>query len=181
MCSSDLKAKQLGTVITEGTTVKAFEEKPANPKSTLVSTGCYVLPKEKLNVLVEYAKDHPDNIGGIFEHFLSKEIEIDCASFFEPWFDIGSFEAYLDATKELVGEHTQMGEDASQETSALMGSNVIGAESHVKQSKFRNVVLFEKCKVEDCALENCIIDNGCMLKGVDLTGKMLREGTKLVR
>ena len=188
------KAKLFGTVIVEHNEqpktknekrktnrVTAFEEKPDNPQSTLISTGCYVLSKETLPALIAYAKDHPDNIGSIFTHFLEKGIDVDCASFSEPWFDIGSFDAYLEATQALVGENFLLGESSAQEGSTLEGSVVLGKSSQVKQSSLRNVVLFEGCNVEDCVLENCIIDNSCSLRGVDLTGKMLREGTRLVR
>jgi glucose-1-phosphate thymidylyltransferase len=177
------KAKLFGTVITEGSHVKAFEEKPDNPKSTLVSTGCYILPRDSLSEVVTYAKEHPDNIGGIFEHFLKKGITVDCASFTDPWFDIGSFEAYLEATYALVGNDVHIGKTCSAppEQNTFEGSNVIGNNSNVKGSTLRNVVLFENCEIEDSVLENCIIDNNCTLKGVDLTDKMLREGTKLLR
>lgn len=169
------KAKQFGTVITDRTTVKAFEEKPEDPKSTLISTGCYILPNVALPVLVDYAKEHPDNIGSIFAHFLTQNIKVECMSFTEPWFDIGSFEAYLEATRALVGE------TPSTEGNTFHGSVVLGKNSHVQKSTLTNVVLFDDCEVEDCVLENCIIDNGCTLKGVDLSGKMLREGTVLSR
>jgi glucose-1-phosphate thymidylyltransferase len=175
------KAKLFGTVICEDTRVTAFEEKPEEPKSTLISTGCYVLSKETLPVLIAYAKDHPDNIGSIFTHFLDQNIDVDCASFSEPWFDIGSFDAYLEATQALVGENFLLGESSAQEGSTLEGSVVLGKSSQVKQSSLKNVVLFEGCNIEDCVLENCIVDNSCNLRGVDLTGKMLREGTQLVR
>ena len=181
-------AKKFGIVLTEGSAntsgtirVTGFQEKPADPESTLVSTGCYVLPAESLSALVSYAKEHPDNIGGIFEEFLFKGIEVECVSFAEPWFDIGSFEAYLEATKTLVGENFLLGEGAVQKESELMGSIVFGKNSKVARSTLTNVVLFENCEVEDCVLENCIVDDDCILRGVDLSGKMLRAGSRLVR
>ncbi|MEK7137734.1 MAG: NDP-sugar synthase [Patescibacteria group bacterium] len=179
------KAKKFGTVVAHGTTVAAFEEKPENPRSTLVSTGCCILPASTLHTLVTFAQEHPDNIGGIFEHFLRKGIAVECIAFPEPWFDIGSFEAYLEATKTLVGENViHAGRGVARYTpteESLQGSIVIGDRSIIHKSTLRNVVLFEDCNIEDCILENCILDNHCTLKGVDLTGKMLREGTKLVR
>jgi glucose-1-phosphate thymidylyltransferase len=191
------KAKKFGTVVAHGTTVAAFEEKPENPRSTLVSTGCCILPASTLRTLVTFAQEHPDNIGGIFEHFLRKGIAVACIAFPEPWFDIGSFEAYLEATKALVGndirrgkaceacperaEQSEASRRAPTEGNVFEGSVVIGDRSNVQNSTIRNVVLFEDCTIEDCILENCILDNHCTLKGVDLTGKMLRAGTKLLR
>jgi NDP-sugar pyrophosphorylase family protein len=51
----------------------------------------------------------------------------------------------------------------------------------VRHSSLKDVILFEDCTVEDCVLENCILDDHCTLKSIDLTGKMLREGTVLTQ
>jgi len=157
-----------------------FEEKPSRPKSTLVSTGCSILPRATLSILTAYAQEHPDNVGGIFEEFLRRRIPVRCFTFAEPWFDIGSFSAYLAATRALVGENVLLGERAVCEASRCAGSVVIGRHSAVARSKLENVVLFEDCEVIDCELEDCILDRDCRLIGVDLRGKMLREGTVLV-
>ncbi|MDA0375767.1 MAG: NDP-sugar synthase [bacterium] len=174
------KAKAFGTVIVENAQrVSAFEEKPKSPKTTLVNTGCSLLPKSTLPFLVEYAKEHPDNVGGIFEELLHKGKQIECFRFTEPWFDIGSFDAYIEATKELVGGAVITEEGARFERSKHNGSVVIGSQSQVIDSDLTDVVIFENCVIEDCVLSNCVLDKGCKLKGIDLTGKMLREGTIL--
>ncbi len=185
------KAKSFGIVILKdspspahgggGRGVGAFEEKPANPKSTLVSTGCSIIPKKHLKLLQEYAHNHPDNVGGIFEEFLRQKIAVDCFTFTEPWFDIGSFEAYLEATRELVGKNILFGESAELKDTVCEGSVVLGKGSRVSGSSLRDCVLFEGCTVTDCVLERCIIDNDSVLSGIDLTGKMLRAGTVLRR
>lgn len=177
------QAKSFGTVILgeDGKAIAGFEEKPKEPKSTLVSTGCSLLPERTLQTLVAFAKEHPDNVGGIFEEFLRKDISIECFTFAEPWFDVGSFDAYLEATRALVGNELLLGRSSTCEETIYEGSVVVGERSHVEGSTLSNVVLFDDCRVEDCVLTNCILDNHCHLKGVDLTGKMLREGTELVK
>ena len=65
-------AKKFGVVVTNDGRVVGFQEKPREPKSTLVSTGCYVFPKRNLADIAEYAQTHKDNLGGIFEHLLNK-------------------------------------------------------------------------------------------------------------
>ncbi|MBU2214075.1 NDP-sugar synthase [Patescibacteria group bacterium] len=161
--------------------IASFEEKPSDPKSTLVSTGCSILPASTLPILVEFAKEHPDNVGGIFEELLRKNLTVECFTFLEPWFDIGSFEAYLEATKALVGDQIIKEERAQIQESQTEGSIVLGPRSKVLKSTLKNVVLFEDCTVENCELTNCILDHHCELKGVDLVGKMIRENTRLVR
>lgn len=186
------RAKSFGTVITDeeqGTSneqratcnVLAFEEKPTSPQTTLVSTGCSVLPKDTLPILRAYAQKHPDNVGGIFEELLRRKHAVHCYSFTEPWFDIGSFEAYLEATKVLVGENVMLSDGASVERCECSGSVVVGKNTRVSDSKLWNVVLFDDCVIEDCELTDCIIDQNCTLQHTDLKGKMLREGTVLHR
>lgn len=159
--------------------VTGFEEKPKEPRSTLINTGCYFLPASTLSILVAFAKDHPDDIGKIFEEFLQKALSVECFTFDEPWFDIGSFQAYLDSTQTLVGQNLQTEEGALVKESEIEGSVVVGRNSEVRRSHLYNVVVFENCIIEDCELRDCIIDNNCTLERVDLTGKMLRTGTKL--
>jgi glucose-1-phosphate thymidylyltransferase len=180
--SGDLgRARFFGTVLLkrDGRTVDAFEEKPGEPKTTLVSTGCSILPAATLPTLVAFAREHPDNVGGIFEEFLRHGVIVECIAFREPWFDIGSFETYLEATRALVGERVILEEETSCEGTLCEGSVVIGRRSHIQRSSLRNVVVFEDCLIDDCILENCIIDNACILAGVDLSGKMLRTSTML--
>jgi glucose-1-phosphate thymidylyltransferase len=176
-------AKSFGTVILKKGTgiIQAFEEKPANPQTTLVSTGCSILPRQALPTLKVFAKTHPDNIGGIFEEFLRQNQTVESFVFTEPWFDIGSFHAYLEATKALIGEKLQLEKGATFTRSRHQGSVLIGRQSAVQESALKNVVIFPNCTIEDCILEDCIIDAGSTLKGVDLNGKMLREETVLTR
>jgi glucose-1-phosphate thymidylyltransferase len=175
------KAKAFGVATIVGDRVKSFEEKPQNPKSTLVSTGVAVIPKELLREVVTFAREKPDNMGGIFEHFLAVGIIIRRVSYLEPWFDIGSFEAYLEATKALVGEKIQLEEGSTCIGSTCGGSVVLGNRSRLTGCRLEDVVVFDDCTIEDCILRDCVIDDHCMLRGVDLTGKMIRQGTVLLR
>lgn len=164
-----------------GQGVRAFEEKPKSPRSTLVSTGVSLLPRTTLSILTEYARAHPDNVGGIFEEFLRRSLPVHAFVFTEPWFDIGSFDAYLSATRALVKDDVIQGSGSCIAETQCSGSIVLGDRSSVRSSHLKDVILFQNCSVEDCDLENCILDDDCVLKGVDLRGKMLRKGTRLER
>lgn len=185
-------ARQFGTIILEELPspserraggvgrVKSFEEKPLHPKSTIVSTGIWILPKSSLPILCEYARQHPDNIGGVFEEFLKRNVPVDCFIFTELWKDIGSFEAYLSLHRALVGERTLA--DATTTTDAkttLHGSNDLGPDCRIQKSVLTDCILFGNSQITDCVLTRCIIDKNCVLEGIDLTDQMLRAGTKL--
>jgi glucose-1-phosphate thymidylyltransferase len=184
------RAKAFGTVVFNpslepGTLLRRvteFQEKPPQPKSSCVSAGWWILPKSALPVVLEYAKKKPDNVGGIFEELLSRGTPVDCYVFAERWKDIGSFNSYMDIHQELVGGKPLVDESAEvDEASKLLGSVSIGPETSVRASTLTDCIVFGEADIEDCVLERCIIDEGCVLKGVDLTGKMLRSGTVLKR
>ncbi|ALM10182.1 MAG TPA: hypothetical protein DEB30_04335 [Candidatus Peribacter riflensis] len=177
------RARHFGTIVpaTDGQHVAAFEEKPAHPQSTLVSTGVSLLPAAHLPIVVEFARTHPDNVGGIFEEFLRRNIPVQFRAYTEPWFDIGSFEAYLEASRALVGNRLLLGKGSTCTQTETEGPVVLGNHSVVRGSTLRNVMLFEHCIVEDCILEDCILDDHCTLQGIDLSRQMLREGTVLER
>ena len=177
------RAQGFGTIIPspDGKHVAAFEEKPVEPRSSLVSTGLSILPAAHLPVVSEFAQSKPDNVGGIFEEFLRRGIPVEFRAFDEPWFDIGSFDAYLDATRALVGNRILLGHGAACTETETDGSVVLGNHSIVRHSTLRNVILFEHCTVENCVLTDCILDDHCTLRGIDLSKQMLREGTILER
>ncbi|MBP9850163.1 MAG: NTP transferase domain-containing protein [Candidatus Peribacteraceae bacterium] len=179
-------ARAFGTIITKEEagsvlqTVTSFEEKPAHPKSTVVSTGWWVLPRSALPVLTEHAAAHPDNVGGVFEEFLRRGIAVDCFIFKELWKDIGSFDAYMSLHREFVGEKTVAHSSASfSPDSQLKGAVDLGPTTTITSSELMDCIVFGNTDIQDCVLTRCIIDTGCSLSGIDLTDKMLRAGTVL--
>lgn len=179
-------ARSFGTIVLEKTSEKvarvlSFEEKPEKPKSTIISTGWSFLPKSTLPALIEFATKHPDNIGGIFEEFLRKNIAVDCFVFTELWKDIGSFEAYLELHRSIVGPKTLQHETAVLKNADCRGSVDIGPNVTVEDSTLTDCIVFGNTTIKNCLLDRCIIDSGCTLEGIDLEGKMLRAGTVLRR
>jgi glucose-1-phosphate thymidylyltransferase len=178
------RAKLFGTVLIDPqnpTHIVGFEEKPKEPKTTLVSTGCSIIPKELLPILVDFAREHPDNIGGIFEELLRRRIPIECFTFDQHWLDIGSFSSYLEAHRLIVGGHTLLDPGATVDRTQCEGSVSVGAGSRVTGSQIKDCIIFDHCTIENCVLRNCIIDDHCQLKGIDLDDQMLRAGTVLQR
>ena len=96
--SRDL-AKSFGVVkIDERKRIEDFEEKPQDPKSTLVSTGIYYFPKNKLPFIHKYVKMHSKlDAPGYYVGWLSKEDNVYGFKFLEDWQDIGNIESYQEA------------------------------------------------------------------------------------
>ncbi|MFP4486683.1 MAG: sugar phosphate nucleotidyltransferase, partial [Campylobacterales bacterium] len=173
------EARKFGVVVEKQGRAVEFQEKPAEPKSTLVSAGCYVLPKDLLGEVVKYAKKHADNLGGVFEYFLKKGEEVRVWSFREAWFDIGSFKAYLQAHKYLLDGEKIVDKTALREDSQLRGSVVIGPHVKLINSTVMDSVVLEHTVLEDCVIKNSVIDKKCELRGLDLDHKIMREGTQI--
>ncbi len=84
------KASQLGVVRLDGYRMTEFEEKPKNPKSSLIATACYILPPRVFPLLHQYcSRGRRDNLGSFISHLVDID-EVHGYPFTEPWFDIGS-------------------------------------------------------------------------------------------
>jgi len=70
-----------------------FEEKPEEPKTTLISTACYMLKKEHLPLLKKCMNEiiGLDNLGDFMRWLFAKK-DVYGFVFKEKWFDIGSHE-----------------------------------------------------------------------------------------
>jgi glucose-1-phosphate thymidylyltransferase len=75
-----------------------FEEKPTEPKSSLVSTACYAFTKNGVKNILRYLDEgnEPDKMGHFIE-WLYKNDNVYGFVFEGIWFDIGSFESYHEA------------------------------------------------------------------------------------
>lgn len=96
-------ARHLSTVETDGDgRILSFEEKPENPKSTLIGTCIYILPSESLNNIREYLKggNNPDSPGH-FIQWLSKKQTLYGFILTGYWCDIGTPNTYEDAKRKF--------------------------------------------------------------------------------
>ncbi|MFA6035670.1 MAG: nucleotidyltransferase family protein [Candidatus Micrarchaeia archaeon] len=81
-----------------------FEEKPKQPRGTLVSTGCYFLRRETLDMLAEYERlgGGTDRIGD-FIKWLVYRGKVRGYVYSGRWFDIGTHE-HLDRARKAHGK-----------------------------------------------------------------------------
>lgn len=96
-----IASSKYGVVILgEGGVIKEFHEKPKNPPSSLVSTGCYFFPKSSITMIRQYlGEGHNPDAPGFFISWLAKKTDVH-GFVFGPqntWFDIGSIESYKNA------------------------------------------------------------------------------------
>jgi glucose-1-phosphate thymidylyltransferase len=91
-------------ILGEGSKVLEFEEKPAEPRSTLAATCCYIFTSQDVKKVSEYMANGEkwDNPGDL-ANWLVKQSEVHGFVFDEHWFDIGSFEGLEEAGKFYEG------------------------------------------------------------------------------
>lgn len=80
-----------------------FEEKPKEPKSTLISTGAYIFPKDFINQFRDYmgSGKTKEGIGYMIQDFILSGFDIKGFVFDEEWRDIGTIEDYEKIKKEI--------------------------------------------------------------------------------
>ena len=78
--------------------ITSFEEKPENPKSTLISMCFYYLPAASLGLIGEYlnATSKSDKAGDYIQ-WLIRDNDVFGFNFEGKWYDIGSIETYEEA------------------------------------------------------------------------------------
>lgn len=100
------EAKAFGTVITdEDYKIHQFEEKPEEPKSTLVSMGIYIFTWSKLKrALINDKKIHVDSDFGkhIIPAMLEEGMNLYAYKFDSYWKDVGTIESYWNANMDLI-------------------------------------------------------------------------------
>lgn len=97
-------ARQYGVVEVDGSNkLVHFVEKPKEPKSTLISTGIYMLPKKDIPLFRVYIAqgNSADKIGSFFEWLHTKE-DVFCYTTEEPWYDIGTLDQLGEAREHFA-------------------------------------------------------------------------------
>lgn len=169
------EARQFGVVVAKKDEVIEFQEKPDHPKSTLVSTGVLYFPQRLLSGLQYFAKKNNDNLGGVFEYFLHQGEKVSCFQFSDPWFDIGSFPAFLEAQQFIIG-NTVCDEGAYQSgDNHFSGTVLLEKGSRVINAELENVVVESGAHVENVSLRNTVIGKNSFVSEVDLSFVALRE------
>ena len=95
------QAKKYGVVAVDSTgVITSFEEKPSQPKSTLIGIALYFYPKETVMMIPTYiaAGNNPDQPGR-FVQWLYQRAAVQTWQVPGTWFDVGSKETLEEANK----------------------------------------------------------------------------------
>ena len=89
------KSSHFGVVELDGIMIANFDEKPAEPKSSLVATACYIFPARILPLLSKFcAGGKKDNLGSFIAYLVANDV-VNAYTFTELWFDAGDVDYLL--------------------------------------------------------------------------------------
>ncbi|NTV29232.1 MAG: nucleotidyltransferase family protein [Candidatus Omnitrophica bacterium] len=97
-------AKKYGVIeLDQAGRMLSLEEKPAQPRSSLISMCLYYYPRESFPMLRSFITEtnHTDTTGGYIQ-WLYKKTAVYGFKFSGKWYDIGSLESYYDAQKHFA-------------------------------------------------------------------------------
>lgn len=172
------EARKFGVVEIDGKEVVGFEEKPAEPKSRLVSTGFACIGHELFPILHSFAQKSPDALGAIFHEFLKQNKTVLDTKVKGDWFDVGSFETYLEAHKKLQKEDIKS-HATKNGRNTFSGKVFLGEGSAIENCQILDSIIYPGCTLKNCHISQSVIDENCNLEGLDLNRKLVRKGTHL--
>ncbi|WP_293026832.1 NDP-sugar synthase [Natronococcus sp.] len=176
------KAKSYGLVDLEGDRVVDFQEKPDDPKSTLVSIACYSFPRESVSLFDTYLEgdNNPDEPGWFVQWLQDREPTY-AYTFEGAWFDIGTPESYLDAVAWHLDGESLIADSVTLEN-ATIGENVhVMDDVTLIDTDLDHAVVFPEATIENGAVRRSIIDEGTRLEDLDLAGALIGAHTTITR
>ncbi|AKU07173.1 MULTISPECIES: sugar phosphate nucleotidyltransferase [Haloferax] len=174
------RAKSYGLVELDGDRVINFQEKPEDPKSTLVSIACYAFPADDLPKFDEYLSgdNNPDEPGW-FMQWLQQNGDVFAYTFDGAWFDIGTPQSYLDAVAWYLGGENFVHESATL-TNTEVGTNVhVMANAVVEDSVLEESVVFPGAVIRNAELKNSIVDEETHIESLDLSNALIGAHSRL--
>ncbi len=192
-------AKRYGVVVLEGNKVIDFREKPAEPKSTLISTGVYAFPKEIMARIDEYLKNgNRDSPGYFLQWLLSEGAEIHAYKFDDYWYDIGSADSYLEALRTLLKEshieEIQISPYSKiippvviKKGAKILGRSMIGPYAYIgenciiESSDVSDSIIFKNTIIRNSTIWRSIIDERCEIRNLELKKSLVGGHAKIQR
>lgn len=192
-------ARRYGVVVLEDNRVIDFQEKPAEPKSTLISTGVYAFPREIMAMIDEYLENgNRDSPGYFIQWLLSEGVEMHAYRFDEYWYDIGSADSYLEALRTLMREshieEIQISPYSKiippvviKRGAKILGRSMIGPYAYIgencviESSDVSDSIIFRNTVIRNSTIWRSIIDEKCEIRNLELKKSLVGGHAKIQR
>ena len=191
------EAKRYGVVmIDEDNRIIDFEEKPKQPKTRLIATAIYILPRDHVSLIRKYLEEgnNPDAPGYFFA-WLTKKVDVYAYKFTGPWFDIGTPKGYFDAVKAMLSrtyigsrsivygkiiEPCYIGNNVEIDKRSIVGPYTIICDgAKIRKSRIDTSLIMEGSIIEDANISQTLIGYMAMIKGGNIENSVLASHTRL--
>ena len=173
------KAKSYGLIDVEGDEIVDFQEKPDNPKSTLVSIACYAFPADSIRFDEYLSGDNNPDEPGWFIQWLVDQGSVRPFSFDGIWYDIGTADSYLEAVEFALDGESIVADDATVENSRI-GENVhILSGATIQNASLEDTVVFQDATITDADVEGSVIDAKASVTDKDLDEALVGQHSRI--
>jgi glucose-1-phosphate thymidylyltransferase len=173
------KAKSYGLIQVEGDEIVDFQEKPDNPKSTLVSIACYAFPADAIRFDEYLSGDNNPDEPGWFIQWLVDQGSVRPFSFDGVWYDIGTPESYLEAVEFALEGENIVADSATVENSRL-GDNVhVLPGATIQNSDIDDTVVFQDATITDADITDSVIDEKASVTDKDLDSALVGQHSRI--
>lgn len=178
-------ASSFGVVEVDDDKIVGFEEKPDDPPSSLISTGVYFFPSDKLSLFHEYeqhfrdtdvpADQYLDEPGRLIE-WAHEQTDMFAFSFKGDWFDIGEPKGYLDALETVMDGGVVHADTAGCD----IGDNVLVLQDvELENVTIENSIVFPETVIRNSEIRNSLIDSHSEIEDADINGAILGKHTSM--
>lgn len=169
------KAKSYGLVELDDDQVVNFQEKPDEPKSTLVSIACYAFPADSVRFSEYLAGENNPDEPGWYIDWLQSNDEVYAYTFDDVWFDIGEADAYFDTVEWKLDGESLIHPDATVENSEIGDTVHVMEGATVTDSTLDRTLVFPNAEVRNCDLNDSILNYNVELTDLDVADALISE------
>lgn len=175
------EAQSYGLVDVEDGLVVDFQEKPANPETTLVAIACYAFPSGAVEFSSYLDGENNPDEPGWYMKWLQNRQNLRAHPFTGEWYDIGTPANYLEAVGWQLNGENRVADSAVVSDSTLEQNVHVLPGAEVYGSTLRNTVVFPDARVRHCRVNNSILDTNAYVRDLRLDGALIGQGTETTR
>ncbi len=160
-------------------TIYEFEEKPAQPKSTLASMGIYIFTWQKLRQYLIDDENNPESSNdfgkNIIPAMLANDEKLVSYRFEGYWKDVGTIESLWEANMDLLSPNS--GLNLSDDSWKIYGRTT-GSPPHftAKGAKVTHTLLSEGCEIAGNVSESVLFSDVTVKEGANVEYSILMPG-----
>lgn len=169
------RAQSYGIVELDGDQVVDFQEKPRDPKSTLVAIACYAFPAEALR-FQDYlsGENNPDEPGWYIQWLQSRDT-VYAFTFDGVWFDIGTPKSYFEAVKWALDGESLIHPEATLKHCTVGETVHVMQGAEVTDTELETTIVFPDAEINNCYLDESILGEDVHIEGLEMGDALVSE------